>query len=320
MHRQSVHVKASSQEPVCTGLHHVALRVRQPDRAARLYTAAAGCQGWPAGQDLGLGAGSVPLCAPNAGLVLLASAGDEPPAHRPVSEAGIAHLCLQTPAIATVVARLRAAGATLHSEPIDLGTGFLYCYVRDPEHNVIELECVAPVWPDPRPWIAHANIVTHDLRRLSTFYAAWLGVQAVRSPRLGNDARLDAIAALPGVQLRAAWLDAGNAQIELMQYLQPATGPVSGRRAAGAPGFAHLAFEVCDLDRACAHLQACGGQVDNPREPGAWQAWASDPDGNRLLLLDLHAPCHAALRIQALAAPHITQRFAAARAALLASE
>lgn len=311
---------AAGGAPWRAGLHHVALRVRHPAQAAQLYTAAAGFQPWPAGCGLGLGAGSVALCTPNAGLVLMPCGPGLAPERRPVCEAGIAHLCLQTPAIGPLVQRLRAQGATLHSEPVDLGTGFLYCYVRDPEHNVIEVECVAPVWPDPRPWLAHANIVTHDLRRLGGFYSAWLGVDAVRSPRLGDDPRLDAIADLPGVQLRAAWLDLGNAQLELMQYLAPATGPATGRRTAGAPGFAHLAFEVADLPLACARLEACGGQVDNLPAPDAWQAWACDPDGNRLLLLDLRAPGHTALRIQSLPEPHITQRFAAAREALLTSE
>jgi hypothetical protein len=87
----------------------------------------------------------------------------------------------------------------------------------------------------------------------------------------------------------------------------------------GATGFAHLAFEVTDLHQACAHLQSCGGELDSPPQPGAWQAWARDPDGNRLLLLDLRDPDHAALRIQAMPEAHITQRFAVAREALLAS-
>lgn len=302
------------------GLHHVALAVQQIDRAARFYSEAAGCQPWAAGLALGLEQGSLPLCGPNAGLVLLQARSAEAPERRLVSEAGIAHVCLQTPDIGQVVQRMKALGAQLHSDPIDLGTGFLYCYVRDPEHNVIEVECVAPVWPEPRPWLAHANVVTHDLSRLCSFYAALLEVDAVRSPRLRDDPRLDAIADLRGVQLRIAWLDAGNAQLELMQYLQPETVSTTGRRNPGTPGLAHLAFEVSSLGAACDHLQACGGHVDAPPSPAAWKAWASDPDGNRLLLLDLQAAAHAPLRIQALADPRITQRFAAARAALLASQ
>jgi len=302
-----------------TGLHHVALTMQRPDRAARFYTAAAGCELWPAGQALGLAGDSVTLSAPNVGVVLLQAAVTEPPVRRPVCEAGIAHLCLQTPAIAPVVQQMKSLGAQLHSEPIDLGTGFLYCYARDPEHNVIEVEGVAPVWPASRPWVAHANIVSHDLPRLCDFYSALLGVKAARSPRLRDDPRLDAIADLPSVQLRAAWLDAGNAQLELMQYLEPATTPTTGRRTPGAPGFAYLAFEVSGLDEACAHLTACGGELDPRPSALPWQAWATDPDGNRLLLLDLQDDHHAPLRIAALADAQITSRFAAARAALLAS-
>jgi catechol 2,3-dioxygenase-like lactoylglutathione lyase family enzyme len=304
---------------VITGMHHVALAARQVHRAERFYTAAAGCRPWPQARALMLASDSVPLCSPNAGIVLLQADAAAPPVRRPVNEAGIAHLCLQTPDIAAVVERMTSMGAQLHSEPIDLGTGFLYCYARDPEHNVIEVECVSPVWPDPRPWLAHANIVTHDLARLCAFYGELLGVDPVRSPRLRDDSRLDAIAGLQDVQLRAAWLDAGNAQLELMQYLRPATDRVTGRRTPGGPGFAHLAFEVTSLAAACARLQACGGRLDAAPAPGDWQAWGADPDGNALLLLELQDPARSHLRIEAMADPHITRRFAAARAALSAS-
>lgn len=310
---------ATSARPF-SGLHHVGLAVQQPARAARFYATAAGFDPWDAAAVLGLPAEGSALRAPNAGLVLLPARQAGQPVRRPVNEAGIAHLCLQTPAIAPVVQGMQELGARLHSPPIDLGTGFLYCYARDPELNVIEVECVAPVWPDPRPWVAHANIVTHDLQRLCGFYAALLGVDAVRSPRLRDDVRLDTIADLPGVQLRAAWLDAGNAQLELMQYLAPATPKETGRRTPGEPGYAHLAFEVSGLEEARAHLAACGGQLDPKPAALPWQAWATDPDGNRLLLLDLQDSQLAPVRIQALADPWIAPRFAVARAALSASE
>jgi catechol 2,3-dioxygenase-like lactoylglutathione lyase family enzyme len=317
----SSNTSTGGQPPaLVVGLHHVALRVLNLDQAARFYGAAAGFAPWPAAGALAESMGGLALCAPNAGLLLLPAGAAGGSVRRPVSEAGIAHLCLQTPAIQQVVSQMTAQGARLHSEPIDLGTGFLYCYARDPEHNVIEVECVAPVWGDPRPWVAHANIVTHDLPRLCQFYSALLGVEAVRSPRLRDDPRLDAIADLQGVQLRAAWLNAGNAQLELMQYLHPATEAATGRRTPGAAGFAHIAFEVADLAAACAHLRACGGAVEPAACASPWQARCTDPDGNPVLLLALDDGSRQPLRVQALADPQITSRFAAARAALPVSE
>jgi catechol 2,3-dioxygenase-like lactoylglutathione lyase family enzyme len=298
------------------GLHHVALAVRDIESATRFYTEALGCTPWKEAERLSLAEQAVALRWPNAGLLLLPAETALPLVDRPVCEAGIAHVCIQTPAIVPVVNRAKARGAELHSEPIDLGTGFLYCYARDPERNVIEVECVAPVWPDEQPWLAHANIVTHDLRRLVGFYSRLLGVEAIRSPLLRDDKRLDTIADLTDVQLRAAWLNPGNAQLELMQYLQPATGAKTGRRESGAPGFAYVAFEVTGLAEACEHLKESGGDFVDAPTPGATQAWGMDPDGNRVLLLDLGAFSDAGLRISTLADPQITQRFSAARAAL----
>ena len=307
----------STSQQTVVGLHHVALTVCDVAAAERFYSEGAGYQPWPQAHALGLPNGARALCTANAGLWLLPAAAGAALVRRPVNEAGIAHLCLQTPDIGLVIGRFKTLGASLHSEPIDLGTGFLYCYARDPEANVIEVEGVAPVWTETRPWLAHANIVSHDLTRLTDFYSRWLGIEAVRSPRLRDDVRISTIADLPDVQLRAAWLNLGNAQIEIMQYLQPATGIETGRREAGTPGFAHLGFEVRDLAAAGAHLQACGGRLDAAPATGAWQAMGHDPDGNRLLLLDLHASVHQGLRIADLADAQITQRFTAARAALL---
>ncbi len=307
-----------SQQAIA-GLHHVAIAAHDVDAAARFYTAAAGFEAWPAGEALGLPLAGKALCSRNAGLWLLPAASAARPLRRPVNEAGIAHLCLQTTDIGQTITRFKASGASLHSEPIDLGTGYLYCYARDPEGNVIEVEGVAPVWPQARPWFAHANIVTPDLSRLVDFYSRFLGSEATRSPRLRNDPRLDTIADLQGVELRAAWLNAGNAQIELMQYLQPATALHSSRRDSGAVGFAHLGFEVTDLKAACARIVACGGQLQATPLPGAWQAQCLDPDGNRLLLLELAAPAQRSASIDSLQEPQITQRFAAARTAWMAA-
>ena len=298
------------------GLHHVAIAACNVDAALRFYNDAASLRVWPAAAALGLQPDAAWLCSDNMGLCIVPAAPGQAPQRRPVCEAGITHLCLQTPDIDAVQRRFAKAHASFHGAPIDLGTGYLYCYARDPEFNVSEIECVPPVWAEPQPWVAHVNIASPDLERLVAFYTALLGGTAVRSPRLRNDARLDAIADLPDVQLRMAWLQTGNAQIELMQYLHPATTSTTGRRQPGVPGYAWLALEVVDLEAAVAQLRAAGGQARTPR-PGAFSCHASDPDGNSLRLLDLQAPALRRASIQALREPRITQRFATARDALL---
>jgi catechol 2,3-dioxygenase-like lactoylglutathione lyase family enzyme len=291
-----------------SGIHHVALATAEAPAAAAFYQHANHFVPWAHAQHLNLGGNGHMLCGINAGLLLLNAASGQKPLRLPVSESGITHLCLQTPSINTVYGALATVGASFHCKPIDLGTGYLYTYARDPEFNVVEIECVAPVWDDPQPWIAHVNIATHDLDRLIGFYAALLGVTAARSPRLRNDARLDAIADLPNVQLRMAWLQASNMQIELMQYLEPATRSHSVRRQEGACGYAHIAFEVADLGAALDHLRVCGGSVP-VHQTGDWRAVCHDPDGNPLWLLALSHPSRQGASIQHLREPSINQRF-----------
>jgi catechol 2,3-dioxygenase-like lactoylglutathione lyase family enzyme len=303
---------------VIVGLHHIGLRAVNVAAALGFHRAASGFEAWPAAASLGLAPNAQWLCSSNLGLCVMPAHSAMPTVRRPVSEAGITHLCLQTPDIAAVRQHFADAGASFHCPPIDLGTGFLYTYARDLEHNVVEIECVPPVWPEVRPWVAHVNIASAELDRLVDFYAAFVGATAVKSPRLHSDPRLDAIADLPDVSLRARWLALPNAQIELMQYHQPATTVQTGRRDAGVPGFAHIAFEVDDLQAAVQHLRHCGGQATDP-VPGAFSTQGSDPDGNTLWLLDLSAPEHRAASLMSLREPRITQRFAAAREALLKS-
>ena len=297
------------------GLHHIAIAAADAPALARFYADAAAFEPWPAAAALWPDTQATWLAHCNMGLCLLPAAPGAQPLRHPVSEAGFTHLCLQTTHIQALQRRFAAAHASFHCDPIDLGTGFLYCYARDPEFNITEIECVPPVWPDPAPWVAHINLASADLKRTVDFYAQLLGSAAVRSPKLQRDSRLNAIADLPDVQLRMAWLQTANAQIEVMQYHAPATTEPSARRRPGAPGFVHLALEVSDLAAATQHLRACGGQASDPA-PGAFFTDATDADGNHLRLLDLSHPARRSASIQALRDPHINQRFAAARAAL----
>jgi catechol 2,3-dioxygenase-like lactoylglutathione lyase family enzyme len=298
------------------GVHHVALLAHDASALAAFYARAAGLTPWPALAELGLEGDAIALAGPNAGVRILD--GGAVPVRRPVSEAGWTHLCLQSPALAALQEAHAQAGASFHCAPLDLGTGFRYCYARDPEHNVIELEGVAPVWSDATPWIAHVNVACADIARQGAFYSALLDAPLVRSPRLQGDPRLDAIADLPGVALRMAWVVAGNMQIELIHYSQPqavATTSASSRRAPGASGHAYVAFEVENLDAARQHLAYCGGSVSEAPSPRGVVV-AADTEGNPLWLLERHALAEHKATLAHLAQPDIAARFAAARSAL----
>jgi catechol 2,3-dioxygenase-like lactoylglutathione lyase family enzyme len=298
------------------GIHHVGIVAHDAPALASFYQQAAGLQPWPPMDAAGLPGQGIALAGPNAGVRLLP--GGAAPRRRPVSEAGITHLCLQSPAIDALHADFVAAQASFHSPLVDLGTGFLYCYARDTEYNVTELEGVAPVWMVPRPWIAHVNVACANLLSQCAFYGALCSAPVVRSPRLKGDARLDQIADLQGVDLRMAWVPAGNLQVELIHYEQPehaATRYPSTRREPGACGHAYIAFEVASLGAARAHLLACGGSLAaEDAAPGL--AIGADPEGNALWLLDRDHLIAQGASFSQLPQPDITARFAAARASL----
>jgi catechol 2,3-dioxygenase-like lactoylglutathione lyase family enzyme len=305
----------STPNPIL-GVNHVGIVAHDASALAGFYQRCAALQPWPALDALRLPGEGIALAGPNTGVRLLP--GGAEPQRRPVSEAGFTHLCLQSPAIDTLHAAFAQAHASFHGPLVDLGTGFLYCYARDPEHNVVELEGVALVWGDPRPWIAHVNVACADIAAQCAFYGALFGAQAVRSPRLRDDARLDSIADLEGVELRMAWVDAGNLQVELINYTAPvavATTAGSSRRLPGAAGHAYVALEVASLGAARAHLLACGGTLqDGPAPDGV--ALGADPEGNALWLLERDALDRHGAAFTRLPQPDITARFAAARARL----
>jgi predicted enzyme related to lactoylglutathione lyase len=304
------------------GIHHVGLRAHDAPALAAFYRRAAGLQEWTALQALeaaGLPDHGTALCAPNSGIRVLH--GGRQPRRLPVSEAGFTHVCLQSPDFAKLLVSFAESGATFHGTPVELGTGFRYAYARDTEHNVVELEGVAPVWTEPQPWLAHVNVAAHDLKTLTRFYEDLLGRSATRSPRLAADVRLDTLADLPQVALRMAWVPAGACQIELIRYDEPltaATRASSRRREEGHCGHAYLAFEVDEVEAAAAHVLRCGGSV-SPRAARQPLAFAHDPEGNPLWLLDARWLAVHGAGISQLAQPDLVARFELLRLAASAA-
>ena len=305
-----------------SGIHHIGLTVTNANSAARFYATAANLVLANATeQQLGLPSAAhnetpetaLMLRGANAYVRLLASrlpiiARQQP---RPVAEAGIVHICLQSPDMNALYDNFRIAGATFHAPPVDLGTGFLYAYARDLEANVVELEGVPPVWDDPAPWLAHVSFSSADVDRLADFYATVFAQTASKSTRLGPNHRLDAVSGMKDTEFKAAWIPAGNMQVEVIQYFQPATVPHHSPRALTDAGYSYVCLEVADLACAAAHMLASGATQSPSLAAisGRNRYFCVDPDGNILLLLALE-PAEQACAIAALPDPMIVSRMA----------
>ncbi len=197
--------------------------------------------------------------APNA-FIEMHQAGT-PSAYRPVNEAGITHICLQSATMEPLHGALVAQGATPHCTPLDLGTGNLYSYLRDTEHNVIEVEALAYAPPAQAPWLAHVGIASHDGARLAAFYQQILGGARSGGYTVGPNPRLDALAALTDVRAIPYWITGGNVSIEIWQFLNPPTLPRSVARTYRDPGYSHICFETDNLQDAMTLLMAAGATV-----------------------------------------------------------
>ena len=115
--------------------------------------------------------------------------------------------------------------------------------------------------------VNHVSVLVSDTERALAFYHGLLGLPLLARPELG----------FPG-----AYLDAGNAQLHLLELAPPQ--PPGG--AAGHGGRdRHVALDVADLDEAAAALQAAGIGYTLSRS-GRRALFCRDPDGNALELVE----------------------------------
>jgi catechol 2,3-dioxygenase-like lactoylglutathione lyase family enzyme len=137
--------------------------------------------------------------------------------------------------------------------------------------------------------LTHLGICVSNLERALVFYRDGLGFRELGNLDVeGSEAAT--LLELPGVELRAVYLERDGVRIELLHY--PAPGHVGGSepRAMNALGLTHLSFRVQDLDATLATLERTGGRVlehtrtDNPRFSAA-AVFVSDPDGTRIELV-----------------------------------
>jgi catechol 2,3-dioxygenase-like lactoylglutathione lyase family enzyme len=220
------------------------------------------------------------LVGPNAFIELLQVAGPPTP-RRTVAEPGISHLSIQLPDMDGKHKQLMDLGVERHADPVDLGTGFTYMYVRDEEHNVTEIEGAAHAPRPLTPWFSHVGIATADMATMRSAYEAALGSTAIATVRSSDSPALDAVTALNEADVTMSWVPAPNARVELIQFHHPETKPAEPRPIS-VPGVGHLCLEVNDLEADLEAGIAAGFSLEHgpTKVDGLTVARLLDPDGN----------------------------------------
>ncbi|TDT18295.1 glyoxalase/bleomycin resistance protein/dioxygenase superfamily protein [Ilumatobacter fluminis] len=282
------------------GLHHVGRAVADVATVADDHAA---ITGWPVTHTA---AGDSPLCAgrnvgatallhgPNGWLELVGATTGEPTL-RSVNVAGVAHSSIQTGNTTPIDTRLADREITRHDGPIELGTGFTYLYVRDAEHDIIEIEGAPHAPADLDPWLSHGAIVSPDIDRLAASYATVLDAEPTPPIRLAGHSEFDRGTGLAGVDVRVTFVRVPNGSVEMWQYDAPAPvgEPVRDYEAVGA---GHLAFETTSIDDTVERALANGfALADETIEvDGLRIARMTDLDGNWVEFVefdDLDDPC-----------------------------
>lgn len=235
--------------------------------------------------------------------------GSDAFAERPVNLPGLAHLCAQSRTGDRVIAEIESAGARLISPPEPLGTGYHYAYGRDAAGRLFELESASFLPESPDRWVGHVAFVSTDAERLAHFYGELIGATVDAGGRFRGHPGIDRVAGLDAVDVEVWWVRSAPIGLEFWRYHNPPA-PAASRPA--AHWYPHLGLEVPDVTAACARVSRLGGTASSigSDDHGSF-AWASDPDGNRILLLAL-AGAARACSVDALAAP---DALAAARSA-----
>jgi len=98
---------------------------------------------------------------------------------------------------------------------------------------------------------------------------------------------------LVGSAARAAMLRAGNAHIELFQYVAPEPRPADPKRPVCDHGITHICIDVVDVDAEYARLAAAGMSFHCPPQdlgPDVRTTYGRDPDGNVIELQEVRNP------------------------------
>ncbi len=237
-----------------------------------------------------IGTIKVAMLAGENGFLELFECTDQAPSpyqEKPVNEQGITHVCIQVGDMDSIFEPAVAAGARPIADPLDLGTGNLYCYARDPFGNITELEALPIADKSWAPWLAHVSFSTPDIGPMADFYGCLLGAEPRARIQLSNNPKGDALTGLRDVAVKGAWIMTGSFQIELWSYEHPRTTPRETPVPLSAPGWQHIAFEVENIEAEVHRLETAGhsfmtGIMGNGN---ALYTYLRDPDGNAVELI-----------------------------------
>jgi len=99
--------------------------------------------------------------------------------------------------------------------------------------------------------IHHVGIAVRDLEEALRFFSGQLGLEVAEEVVVEEHG------------MRAAWLEAGNLRIELMEPLGP-EGPIARFLEKRGEGVHHVALEVEDIASACEELRRAGAKLVYP--------------------------------------------------------
>lgn len=141
--------------------------------------------------------------------------------------------------------------------------------------------------------VHHVSLATTDIDRALGFYRDLLKLEVRESWHVEEtDLTFQTIVGMKDASFRAAWLRAGNVEIEIFHYLHPAGRPVVPAPACDG-GIRHICFDVSDLAGEYARLKAAGvtffSEPQHVPAAGVTTVYARDPDGNIVELQEIHA-------------------------------
>lgn len=140
--------------------------------------------------------------------------------------------------------------------------------------------------------VHHISLATNDLERMLGFYRDLLGLEVREAWQVEkSDATFQTIVGMEDAAFHAAWLRAGNVEIEIFHYLNPRGKDVVPAPACDA-GIRHICFDVSDLAGEYRRLTVAGvpffSKPQHVPAAAVTTVYARDPDGNIVELQEVH--------------------------------